>query len=74
MLQYRHASWKSTTKSKKIQVISVNLESYINNYKNMEDTNNMNPHAIASSFSIQFFFFLEVIDSNVVRYSAWLLH
>jgi hypothetical protein len=54
MLQYRHASWKSTTKSKKIQVISVNLESYINNYKNVKDTNNMNPHAIASSCFILF--------------------
>jgi hypothetical protein len=51
ILGYRHASWKST----KIQAISVNLESYIDNYKNMADTNNMNPHAIASSYLLLLF-------------------
>jgi hypothetical protein len=56
MLEYRHASRKSTTKSKKIWAISVNLESYINNYKNMADTNNMNLHASASGCHILIFF------------------
>jgi len=46
---------KSTTKSKKIQAITVNLESYMNNYKIMADIKNVNPHAIASScFTLYF--------------------